>query len=127
MPTIQIRNEISRLKAENDLSAKQFYIVEMSTAGNVDVCDADTDTPLGFLTNAPAAGGEAAVSGTGSIAIGIASGALTYGAWGGTDAAGKIEAKSSAGDWVICRILEAAAADGDQISVLQVSPFQLHS
>jgi hypothetical protein len=46
-----------------DLSAKQYYAVKLdSTEGQVVVCAATTDIPIGILQNAPASGSEAIVA-----------------------------------------------------------------
>lgn len=48
-------------KAENDLSAKQYFFVEISGNDQVDVCDAALDTPFGVLQNKPQSGEECTV------------------------------------------------------------------
>lgn len=45
------------LEAGEDLSAKQYYFVEINTStGKAEVCDAATDLPIGVLQNSPASG-----------------------------------------------------------------------
>jgi len=48
-------------KAENDLSSKQYYFVEISGNGQVDACDGTTDNAIGILQNKPTTGQEALV------------------------------------------------------------------
>ena len=50
-----------QFKALADLSAKQYYLVKISTTGQVDVCAATTDKPVGILQNKPEAGEAATV------------------------------------------------------------------
>lgn len=54
------------LVAENDLSTSQYKFVEISNEGQVDVCDAATDMPVGVLQNDPSSGEQAQV-----MAIGV--------------------------------------------------------
>lgn len=53
--------DIGFCKAENDLSAKQFYAVELSAEAQVDLCDAADDLVFGILQNKPAANAAADV------------------------------------------------------------------
>lgn len=48
------------LVAAADLSAKQFYFVELTAAGTVNVCGAATDKAIGVLQNKPDAAGRVA-------------------------------------------------------------------
>jgi len=124
----RISNSIDHLLAENDLSTKIHYLVEQSSATQVDVCDGAGDVPLGFLVDPGTAAAVAVrVSGVGSIAIGIAGGAITAGAKVGTTAAGKLVAKTADEAWYIGWALDTAAADGDQIRVYQTGPLQIAS
>lgn len=124
----RIANSIDHCTAENDLSANQHYIVEMSDANQVDVCDNAGDIPLGFLVDPGSAAGDAVrVSGVGSIVIGIAGGAITAPANVGTTAAGKLVEKTADEAWYIGILLDDAAADGDQVRVYQTGPLQIAS
>ena len=118
-----IRNDVSVWTAENDLSAKQYFIVELGgTDGTVDVCDGAADLPLGVLLDPGQAAGDAVrVSGVGDIAIGIAGGAIAVGATVGTTAAGKLVAKTADEDYILGVLIDAAAADGDQVRFLQTA------
>jgi hypothetical protein len=46
--------------AAGDLSAKQFYFMELDSNGRVAACDANTDYTIGVLQNKPSAIGQAA-------------------------------------------------------------------
>lgn len=108
---------IPGLKAAADLSAKQFYCVEITAAGTVNVCNAATDAMVGILQNKPVSG-EACEIPEGGIVKGIAGAAISAGAWVGTDANGKLVAKTTDKDFAYGQALEAATADGDIIAVL---------
>ena len=105
------------LKAAADLSAKQFYCVEITAAGTVNVCNAAADVVVGILQNKPVAGEACEIPEEG-IVKGIASGVIAVGAWVGTDANGKLVAKTTDKDFVYGQALEAGAVDGDIIAVL---------
>ena len=77
--------------AENDLSAKQFYAVELSAANQVDVCDALDDLVIGVLQNKPEANQAAQVRMLG-ITRWVSDGsstAIAAGDYVRTDASGK--------------------------------------
>jgi hypothetical protein len=99
-------------KAAADLSAKQFYCVEITAADTVNVCNAATDPTIGILQNKPVADEACEIAGApGSIGKGICAGAITVGQWVGTDANGKLEAKTTDKDFALGQALEAGAAD----------------
>ena len=104
-------------KAAASLITKQFYCVKISAAGAVNVCSGAADKMVGILQNKPVAG-EACEIPLSGIAKGIAAGVIAVGAWVGTDAAGKLVAKTTDKDFVYGQALEAAGADGDIIAVL---------
>lgn len=86
--------------AENDLSTKQFFAVELSGADQVDVCDNASDRVLGILQNKPKAGEEAVVRILGkSKAVSDGSGtAIAPADLVGTDANGRIVKKTADAD-----------------------------
>jgi hypothetical protein len=89
---------IPGVKAENDLSAKQFYAVEHGTnAREVDVCDGATDLVIGILQNKPTAGQAAQVQCSGFAKV-IAGGSISRGNKVGTTNAGKAVAKTADAD-----------------------------
>jgi len=48
-------------EAAADLSAKQYYFVKLNSSGQVAVCAAATDVPIGVLQNKPVSGAMATV------------------------------------------------------------------
>ena len=48
--------KIGHLLAENDLSGKQYYFVEITGNNQVDVCDGAGEKAIGILQNKPIAG-----------------------------------------------------------------------
>lgn len=106
--------------AGEDMSAKQYYIVQLDATGKIEVGEGATDLLVGVLQNKPLAG-EAALYRFGGTAKVKAGGAVAIGAWVTSDANGKAVATTTDGDVVIGRhIGTAAGADGDLIEV-QVS------
>jgi hypothetical protein len=75
-------------KAENDLSAKRFFFVEISGADQVDLCDAAADRPFGVLQNKPVAGRAAQVCYAGVTKLRAAGETITAGNLVSTDTAG---------------------------------------
>lgn len=78
--------------ASADLSTKQYYFVEISGAGTVNVCNAATDKAIGVLQNKPTSGQPAEI-----MAIGItkvsSDAALSRGDLIGPSADGQADAK----------------------------------
>ncbi len=104
-------------EAENDLSSKQFYIVEPVSSNRVDVCDSQGERAIGVLQNKPEAtlAANIAILGTSKVIshdTGIVAGSRLT-----TDANGKAELAAS-GDFVIGIALEAAAAENDIIEMV---------
>src|SRR5687767_2462234 len=92
---------LSGLTAENDLSAKQYYILEAGTAaGQADVCDNAGDKPIGVLQNKPAAGQAVSYAINGTTKC-VASAAIVAGVAVGTTNAGKAVTKTANNDWII--------------------------
>lgn len=107
-------------KAENDLSAKQFYCVELTGADQVDVCDNAGDTVDGILQNEPKAGEAATVRVLG-ISLGITDGSgvnITYGDPLKTDGTGKLVKATTNNDKLVGRSRGVSTADGTIIPVL---------
>ena len=103
-------------EAGEDLSAKQYYFVEINTtSGKAEVCDAATDLPIGVLQNAPESGEEATVMVMGvSKVSGDAD--LAIGDLIGTSGDGQADAKTVGTDtteYVVGRVIgENTAAGG---------------
>lgn len=106
-------------EAAADLSAKQFYIMELDTAGKVNVANATTDVPIGYLQNKPKSG-EPAIVRVSGVSKASADGVVTVGThqFVGTSADGQTVAKTADADHVIGVPLETSAAAGDLIAVL---------
>jgi hypothetical protein len=109
-------------KAENDLSAKQYYFVEYSGVDQVDVCDAAADRAIGVLQNKPTAGAAATVRHLGiSMVVSDGSGtAITAGDHIGPNSSGKAVKKATADYSVAGIAMDASAADGTVIRVLMI-------
>lgn len=106
-------------KAENDLSAKQYYAMEQSADGQVDLCDNAGDAVIGILQNDPKANQAAAVAIAGRTKwVSDGSGtSIAVGDTVGTDASGKCVKKTAADDLVAGRAAAASSADGTVIDV----------
>lgn len=100
--------EKSRACSE-DLSAKQFYIVQQDANGDIEVAEGATDLLVGVLQNAPASGEMATYRFIGTTKV-IAGGTIAVGDWVTTDSAGKAVATTTDGDVVIGKALDAAVA-----------------
>jgi len=114
-------------KAENDLSSKQYYFVELSAADQVDVCDNAADKPIGVLQNKPTQyhAAQVRVLGISKVVSDGSSTAIAVGDYVGTDANGKAVKKSSDTNYVAGIALDASSADGTVIRVLLTGPFTL--
>ena len=105
-----------------DLSAKQFFIVQLDANGAIEVAEGATDLIVGVLQNTPESGqmGTYRFLGTSKVKAG---GSITVGAFVTTDSAGEAVVTTTDGDVVIGRALE-AADDGDIFEVqLGISRF----
>ena len=109
-----------------DLSAKQFFAVKLDANGKIVLAAAATDQVLGVLQNDPKAAQVGQVRHLG-ITKAVAGAAITLGDEVISDAAGKVISTSGAGDRIIGHALEAAAADGDVISVLMTGMYDRHA
>lgn len=117
---VQIPVSLVSFKAASDLSAKQYFLVEVTAADTVGVLNATTDNPIGVLQNKPdAAGKEALVAllSSGGILKAVSDGSTTAIAAGDAlefNASGKL-IKFATGT-KIGVALEASTADGVVIS-----------
>lgn len=103
-------------EAGEDLSEKQFYIVQMDSSGDMEVAEGATDLLLGVLQDKPESGQAGTYRHKGTSKV-IASAAIAIGAYVTTNNAGKAVTTTTQGDAVIGMALEAAAADGDIIEI----------
>lgn len=115
---------VDSYKAGADLSAKQFYAVELTAANTVNVCNAATDRPIGILQNKPRANEAAAVCHNGRTYARADGGsvAIAVGDLVGPAAGGKLIKKATADFSTIGTALSAAAADDLIIEVLLGAP-----
>ena len=108
-------------KAKSALTSKQAYIVELTAADEVDVCNGAGDLPIGVLHDPSPGAGEAcrvALVGGGGIVSVVAGGVITAGDRVGTTAAGKGVTKTADADYIIGVAKTTSAADGDLIEVI---------
>lgn len=107
-------------KAGADLSAKQYYAVELTAADTVNVCDAAADTILGVLLNKPksAQAAQVRILGIAPMVSDGSSTAIAVGDRVGPNSSGKAVKKATA-DNAVCGIaMDASSADGTVIRVL---------
>ena len=110
-----VRDFEKSLEASEDLSAKQFFIVQLDANGKLEVAEGATDFIVGVLQNNPESGqmGTYRFLGTSKVKAG---GTITVGAFVTTDANGEAVVTTTDGDVAIGRALE-AADDGDIFEV----------
>lgn len=104
-------------KAAADLSAKQYYFVEVTAAQTVNACGATTDLAIGVLQNDPDEAGKPATVAIGGTTKVVAGAAITAGAKVAPTAAGKAQTAAT-GQFPRGVALDAADADGDVIEIL---------
>ncbi|MFN8533856.1 MAG: hypothetical protein U0556_09935 [Dehalococcoidia bacterium] len=114
--------------AAADLSAKQFYFVEI-VSGGVNVCSAAADRAIGILQDAPKSGEAARVRILGRSKL-VTNGSGTQIAAG--DAVGPADGgkgvKKATADYSMSALADgASAADGTVISVLLLGPTAFRS
>lgn len=115
------------MKAGADLSAAQYHVVRISDGvDQVNIASLDTHSSMiGVLLNKPAASGRGASvaqSGKGKVVAGAA--VSSTGLFLTCNGSGRAIAATS-GDMCFGRNLETAAADGDVISAMLMTPFRL--
>lgn len=108
---------IPGLLAGADLSAKQYFAVKFaSTAGEVVVSAAGTDSHAGILQNDPADGEVAAVAFVG-LAFGSAEGAITVGDHVTSNSTGQLQTTTTGNDHILGVAVEAATTINDIIAI----------
>jgi hypothetical protein len=108
--------DLSNFVAAANLSAAQYKIVEITGAGQVNVCNNAADRPLGILQNKPRLGETAIVRVLGVSKV-VADAQLAVDANYGTSGDGEAVAKVNAGDLVLGRVLEGATNAGELATV----------
>lgn len=114
--SIQVQGNIKTFKAVADYSAKQFYIMKCSAAGEITIASAATDFLIGTLTNKPKLGENGSVSlrnacGTAKV---VAGGNITLGAKLTSDANGKAIVTTTGNDLILGYAMQ-TGVDGDVI------------
>lgn len=107
------------MKANSDLSAKQFFLVKQTAADTVDLVAAATDRTFGVLTNAPKSGQAAAVQ-TDGIAKVVSDGSGTAIAAGdplAADTSGRVVKNATADRLGVGVAMDASTAAGTVIRV----------
>ena len=99
------------LKAGADLSAKQYFVVDISSTSETIEVAGNAEDAIGILYNDPDAAGKAATVAIGGCPLAIAGGTIASGARLGVDAAGEVVTAASS-DEIIGRALQ-SAVDGD--------------
>jgi hypothetical protein len=103
--------------AGEDMTAKQFFIVQLAADGDIEVAEGATDLIVGVLQNAPDSGEQATYRFLGTTKV-SAGGVINVGDWVTTDSSGEAVATTTDGDIVIGRYIgTAACADGDIVEV----------
>jgi hypothetical protein len=112
--------------AGEDLSAKQYYLVKLSS-GNVVACSGVTDVPIGVVQNKPALGKAAEVVMLGGTKI-VSSAATTAGALIGTAATGKAAAKTVGTDIThyVVGTMVTATGGADQVGTAVINCLNPH-
>lgn len=108
------------MKANADLSAKQYFCVEMTAADTVDVVNAAADRCIGTLSNKPKINEAAQVQIAGVCkAVSDGSGtAIVVNDWVGADANGRVVKKETTDYAVLGLAMDASSAQGTVIRVL---------
>jgi len=107
------------LKANSDLSTKQFFCVKQTAADVVDICSAATDRTLGVLQNAPKANQAAEVA-TDGVCKAVSDGSGTSIAAGdplAVDANGRVVKNATADRLGVGVAMDASTAQGTVIRV----------
>lgn len=102
--------------ASEDLSAKQFHIVQMDSSGDMEVGESATDLLLGVLQDKPESGQAGTYRHQGTTKV-IASAAIAIGARVTSANDGEAVTTTTNGDIVVGIALEAATAQGDIIEI----------
>lgn len=111
-------------KAAADLTAKQYYVVELTAADTVNVCNAATDVAWGILQNKPNTNQGANVRHLG-ISMGVSDGsgtAIAVNDWVGPNSSGVLVKKATADYSTIGIAMDASSASGTVIRVRLIGP-----
>ena len=110
---------INGLKANVDLSTKQYHAVKIDTStGNIVLCGAG-GLCIGFLQNKPLAGDVCEIATTGGGGLGISAETMTAGVLMKVDASGHLVAATADGEHVAA-ISVASSVDNDVFEIMPV-------
>jgi hypothetical protein len=104
--------------AGEDLSEKQYFIVQLDASGDIEIGEGATDLLVGVLQNKPESGQAATYRFLGTSKV-QAGGSVSIGDWVTSASDGEAVATTTDGDVVIGRALE--AADAQDIFEVQLS------
>ena len=104
--------------ASEDLSSKQYFIVQLDASGDIEIGEGATDLLVGVLQNKPEDGQAATYRFLGTSKV-QAGGTVAIGDWVTSASDGEAVATTTDGDIVIGRALE--AADAQDIFEVQLS------
>jgi len=96
------------IRTITNLSAKQFYFVKMTAAGDVALASATTDKVIGILQNKPSSGKTAEVMVNGLSKVKGAAG-LNELDLIGSDSSGLAATNTSAGEYLVGQVVKATA------------------
>jgi hypothetical protein len=105
--------------AGEDLTAKQFYIVQLDATGKIEVAEGATDLVVSVLQNAPYTGEQATYRFAGTTKV-ISAGTIAIGALVTTDSSGKAVSTTTEGDVIIGRYIGTVAAAASDIIEVQM-------
>lgn len=117
----EIPGTLITLEASADLSAKQFYFVKLDSNGQVAVCAAVTDIPVGILQDKPAAANRACTVMVDGISKVSSDAALTPGNQIGCSADGQAAAYAAGTDttkYIVGQVLVGSGAAAGLATVL---------
>lgn len=119
------------LKANGDLSAKQYHFVKITGALEVGSATADGEFCIGVLQNKPVAAGDAASVEMGGVTKVVVSEGITAGMFVGAanDGRAKVVEHTSTGadtaDWVLGQALETATQANQLIAVRLLNGYRV--
>jgi len=114
---------IHGMKAADDLSTKQYYLVKQTAMDTVDVCAAVTDIPCGVLQNKPSVAGQAAEVCVFGFTKVSSDEALTYGALIASSADGQAQVSTAGSDGTAytCGQVFCPSGAGDELATAFVN------
>jgi hypothetical protein len=112
--------------AADDLRFKQYFIVNVKSATEVEICD-DAETPFGILQNKPNKGEVAMVRVGGISKVRVSSAGLAINTQYGSNSDGRAVARSADKAIVLGQTLHAGTASEDDLATVTVEGGILHT